>query len=79
MIEVHSTPYAAMYTDLCNTVRWKNSFVCVEIYSLLACENKALEAIRLLNMIDIPEWKWEKISMDFVVGFPRSAKGHNAI
>ncbi|XP_022895226.1 uncharacterized protein LOC111409405 [Olea europaea var. sylvestris] len=33
----------------------------------------------LLNPLDIPEWKWENITMDFVVGFSRSVGGHNAI
>src|SRR3954466_3438490 len=27
----------------------------------------------------IPEWKWDKIEMDFITGFPRSQKGNNAI
>ncbi|XP_022854753.1 uncharacterized protein LOC111376058 [Olea europaea var. sylvestris] len=34
---------------------------------------------RLLNPMDIPEWKWEKIAMDFVIGFPRSMSDHDAI
>ena len=33
----------------------------------------------LLNPLDIPEWKWENITMDFVVGFSKSARGNNAI
>src|SRR3989337_1642240 len=28
---------------------------------------------------DIPEWKWDKVQMDFITGFPRSQKGHDAI
>ncbi|KAL5572458.1 hypothetical protein UlMin_022055 [Ulmus minor] len=32
-----------------------------------------------LQPIEIPEWKWEKISMDFVVGLPKTTKGHDAI
>ncbi|WVZ84234.1 hypothetical protein U9M48_031286 [Paspalum notatum var. saurae] len=27
----------------------------------------------------IPEWKWEEISMDFIVGLPRTQKGYNSI
>jgi hypothetical protein len=29
----------------------------------------------LLKPLDVPEWKWEGISMDFIVGLPRSRKG----
>ena len=32
-----------------------------------------------LQLLTIPEWKWDKVKMDFVTGFPRSQKGHDAI
>ncbi|GJV32633.1 putative reverse transcriptase domain-containing protein [Tanacetum coccineum] len=28
---------------------------------------------------DIPEWKWEGISMDFVIKLPRTSNGHDTI
>ena len=33
----------------------------------------------LLKPLDVPEWKWESISMDFIVGLPRSQKGNDSI
>ncbi|GJS54308.1 putative reverse transcriptase domain-containing protein [Tanacetum coccineum] len=33
----------------------------------------------LLQQLEIPEWKWEKIAMDFITKLPRSSSGHDAI
>ncbi|GKA72913.1 hypothetical protein Tco_0779129 [Tanacetum coccineum] len=33
----------------------------------------------LLQQLEIPEWKWERIAMDFVMKFPRTSSGHDAI
>ncbi|GJR03978.1 putative reverse transcriptase domain-containing protein [Tanacetum coccineum] len=33
----------------------------------------------LLQQLEIPEWKWERISMDFVMKLPRTSSGHDSI
>jgi hypothetical protein len=32
-----------------------------------------------LQPLSIPEWKWENIYMDFIVGLPRTSRGYNSI
>ncbi|KAI3670568.1 hypothetical protein L1987_87906 [Smallanthus sonchifolius] len=32
-----------------------------------------------IQPLDIPEWKWEHITMDFITKLPRTAKGHDTI
>jgi hypothetical protein len=34
---------------------------------------------RLLQPLPIPEWKWEVVTMDFIIGFPRTSKLHDSI
>ena len=33
----------------------------------------------LLQLLKIPEWKWEEIRMDFIVGLPRTQLGYDSI
>ena len=33
----------------------------------------------LAQNIEIPEWKWEMINMDFIIGLPRSRRQHDSI
>ena len=33
----------------------------------------------LLQSIRIPEWKWDRITMDFVVGLPLTGRNHDSV
>jgi hypothetical protein len=33
----------------------------------------------LLQLLKVPEWKWEEIRMDFIVGLPRTQDGYDSI
>jgi hypothetical protein len=33
----------------------------------------------LLQPLKVPEWKWEEIGMDFIVGLPRTRDGYDSI
>ncbi|XP_042404664.1 uncharacterized protein LOC121994816 [Zingiber officinale] len=73
-----------MYRDLRRSYWWNGmkkdiaTFVaqCL-VYQQIKAEHQ--RPARLLQKIEIPEWKWEHITMDFVVGLPRTRKGHDAI
>ena len=45
------------------------------------CRVKAvhLKPAGLLQPLSVPGWKWEEISMDFIVGLSLTQKGHNSI
>nr|GEZ68985.1 retrotransposable element Tf2 [Tanacetum cinerariifolium] len=48
----------------------------------LICQQVKIEHQRasgLLQPLDIPVWKWDEISMDFVTGLPRTQRRHDAI
>ena len=85
LLEAHTTPYSLypgttkMYKDL------KKHYWCpgmkkdiVEfVAKCLTCQQIKAEHQRpvgLLQSNQIPQWKWEEITMDFVVGLPKTTK-----
>lgn len=88
--EAHNTPYSVhpggdkMYNDMKKTFWWPNMKreVAEFVSRCLICQKVKSEHKRpqgLVQPLDIPEWKWESISMDFIVGLPRTQKGNNMI
>ena len=48
----------------------------------LTCQQVKAEHQRsggLLQPLNIAEWKWEEVMMDFVFGLPKSSKGYDSI
>ena len=90
MEEAHSSAYAMhpgstkMYKTLKEYYWWNGmkkeiaSFVsrCLTCQQVKAEHQKPTGKIQLLP---IPVWKWEKITMDFVTGLPRTQRQHDAI
>ena len=38
-----------------------------------------LKSARPLQPLSVPSWKWDDISMDFIVGLPKTSKGCDSI
>jgi transposase InsO family protein len=73
-----------MYRDLKQNFWWKRMKVDVSKYvaACEVCQRVKAEHKRpagLLKPLEIPEWTWEHITMDFVMGLPRSPRGREAI
>jgi hypothetical protein len=88
--EAHDTAYSIhpsstkMYYDLKERFWWyeMKRFVAEYVAICDTCQCVKAEHQRpagLLQLLKIPEWKWEEITMDFIVGLPRTQKGYNSI
>jgi hypothetical protein len=88
--EAHRTPNTVhlgetkMYQDLKQSFWWKRMKVDIAKYvaSCFICQKVKAEHQRpagLLKPLEIPTWKFENITMDFVVRLTRSSRGKDAI
>ncbi|GJU95410.1 putative reverse transcriptase domain-containing protein [Tanacetum coccineum] len=90
MDETHKTRYSVhpgadkMYHDLRDMYWWPGMKRDIAIYvsKCLTCSKVKAEHQRpsgLLQQPEIPEWKWDKITMDFITKLPRTKSGHDTI
>ncbi|WVZ85711.1 hypothetical protein U9M48_032602 [Paspalum notatum var. saurae] len=88
--EAHETAYSIhpgsekMYQDLKQKFWWYGMKREVAEYVALCdvCQRVKAEHQKpagLLRPLKIPEWKWEEIGMDFIVGLPRTQSGFDSI
>jgi hypothetical protein len=88
--EMHKVPYAGNPSYQKTLVVVKNKFywhgmkneVVVYIAKCMECQKVKAEHIHpagLLQLIPIPEWKWEVVTMDFITKLHRTAKQHDFI
>nr|GEU52719.1 putative reverse transcriptase domain-containing protein [Tanacetum cinerariifolium] len=73
-----------MYQDMKKLYWWPNMKANIATYvsKCLTCAKVKAEHQRLLRLLQqpkIPEWKWEHITMDFVMGLPRTPSGYDSI
>ena len=53
--------------------------ICDQVYSISESESKHQVPSGLLQHTRIPEWKWDRITMDFVVGLPVIGRKHDLV
>ncbi|GJW73627.1 putative reverse transcriptase domain-containing protein [Tanacetum coccineum] len=73
-----------MYQDLKKLYWWPNMKAEIATYASNCLTYAKVKAEHqkpsgLLQQPEIPEWKWEKITMDFVSGLPRTPSGYDSI
>ncbi|GJW60041.1 putative reverse transcriptase domain-containing protein [Tanacetum coccineum] len=90
MNEAHATRYSVhpgadkMYYDLRGLYWWPGMKKDIAMYvsKCLTCSKVKAEHQKpsgLLQQPEIPEWKWENITMDFINKLPQTSSGHDSI
>ncbi|GJZ68791.1 putative reverse transcriptase domain-containing protein [Tanacetum coccineum] len=88
--ESHKSKYSIhpgsdkMYQDIKKLYWWPNMKANIATYvsKCLTCAKVKAEHQRpsgLLVQPDIPQWKWDTITMDFVIKLPKSSQGYDTI
>jgi hypothetical protein len=73
-----------MYHDLKQHYWWTKMKIEIARYVARCDTCRRVKAIHMkaagpLQSLPVPTWKWEDISMDFIVGLPKTAKGYDSI
>jgi hypothetical protein len=73
-----------MYQDLKQHYWWTKMKIEIARYVAKCDTCRCVKAIHMkaagpLQSLPIPTWKWEDISMDFIVGLPKTAKGFDSV
>ena len=90
MEEAHNSVYAMhpgstkLYRTLKDNYWWSGmkKDIAEFVARCLVCQQVKAEhqhPAGTLQPLPIPEWKWEHIIMDFMVGLPRTQQGHDAV
>ncbi|GJU12767.1 putative reverse transcriptase domain-containing protein [Tanacetum coccineum] len=90
MHESHKSKYSIhpgsdkMYQDLKKLYWWPNMKAIIAEYvsKCLTCSRVKAECQKpsgLLIQLEIPTWKWERITMDLVTKLPKTSSGHDTI
>jgi hypothetical protein len=87
--EAHDSTYSIhpgstkMYHDLKSRYWWYGMKRAIAEYVALCDNCQRVKAERQrpagLQTLKIPKWKWEEISMDFIVGLPKTQGGYDSI
>jgi transposase InsO family protein len=88
--EVHLSRYSIhpgstkMYQDLKQHCWWTKMKIEITRYVTRCDTCRRVKAVHMkttgpLQSLPIPTWKWEDISMDFIVGLPKTAKGFDSV
>ncbi|GKF94356.1 putative reverse transcriptase domain-containing protein, partial [Tanacetum coccineum] len=90
MHESHKSKYSIhpgsdkMYQDMKKLYWWPNMKANIATYvsKCLTCAKVKAEHQRQLGLLvqpEIPQWKWDNITMDFVTKLPKSSQGYDTI